>query len=720
MDAEDQNHEGFSQEECVEWVENRSVDLRQLAWSPHGSVIPALLETQTASSRKDCKAQETPGVAELVKQLDKNYSPKQEVNNILDTLKDDSEESAHNAPTQPHGNVVRMAAPLGMRHRRRHRETSMTKQPKKLKRTSEPNTSRGRGRPRSSGSQMPTSMKNNDRPVAEGADGADFENLLKELDRPNTMSRVPLYPAEVNMLVRGESNKGRIKLPPLKVTQMENRSGSSLATVTQTALKHTNAQNVPNPYPKRPIIPVRPPSNAAIPKNGEVHNRHPMRPTGPIEPSTNAVSQNFQNVRSREEQAKQLMRPTVPTTTSTNVVTQNIHNLHNRLGQNRTSTLSEAMKEVSATNSHNPYPKKATPSNDPMNPHSKMANKAEDSCPVQYRIIEVPTVSESTKETPASKTAVLGSLSPFIGDDLHLSEEDWAKMDALTIKAESHVSNAPSGKNESYFTTDWSMIQALDETLARARGHASVSETVATNVIKNEGEFDDFPLFDFDTLDMQIAERSSAVVSNPHTAFDSAVNVRTAPSPDVAIRNPVSQTFDPQHSFITFSRYKVIHAEVDNNTYTKTVLVKEWSAVMLKEQGQPPIHHPSTLERSSSLAQLDSSELHADGCIFLRGEWYHTDVDAGDIVHLCSLSGKYRTDLGALPVILHTNPPHGSNIDDDLVLVVHPDLLIPPTAISETVSCSRRAVLRLRLGSTGLSCKLLGIRYSTVVFPSPF
>ena len=712
MDAEDQNHEGFSQEECVEWVD-RSVDLRQLTWSPHGSVTPALLETQTASSRKDSKAQETPGVAELVKQLDKNYSPKQEVNNILDTLKVDSQDSSHNAPTQPHCNVVRMAAPLGMRHRRRHRETSKAKNPpKKMKRTCEPNASKLRGRPRSSGSQVLTLTENGDPPLVEGFDGVDFENLLKELDRPHTTPRVPLYPAEVNMPIKGESNKSKMKVSPLKVTLMENRSGSSsIATASKSVLKHSNARTVPNPYPKRPSVPVEPPCNAANPKNDEVQNRHPMRPAGPMEPSCSAVSKNSQNVHSREEQAKQLMRPAVPTIATTDVVTQNIHNLHNRLGQDRTSTLIEAKKEVIATKLHNPYPKAAT-ANVPMNRRSKMMIKAEDSAQnrlVHFWMDEEPSALESTKETPTTKTTFLGSVSPFIVDDLQLSEEDWAKMHALTIKAESHISNAPSGKNESHSTTDWSMIQALDETLARARGHISIMENT-----KNEDEFDDFPIFDFDALDMQIAKRSSAVVSNP------AVNVRTMPSPDVAIRNPVSQTFDPHHLFMAFSRYKVMRTKVDNNTYTKTLIVKEWSAVMLKEHEQKSIHHPSTLECSSSLAKLDANELHPDGCIFLRGEWYHTHVDAGDVVHLCSLSGKYRTDLGALPVVLHTNPPHGSNMDDDLVLVVHPDLLIPPTAISETMSCSRRAVLRLRLGSTGLSCKLLRNRYPTVMCPRPF
>jgi hypothetical protein len=331
--------------------------------------------------------------------------------------------------------------------------------------------------------------------------------------------------------------------------------------------------------------------------------------------------------------------------------------------------------------------------------------------PVVNSIAVVP---ERAKGPPAEKSTDLLSASPLIGDELQLSEEDWAKMDALTSKAERHVSNLFKAKNETYSTTDWNTIQALDEALVRARGHPSVSEIVTTaDPIRKEDEFDDFLMFDFDDLDKQIAQRSSAVASNPGTTFDLPGNVRTAPPADVAVRNPMVPTFDPQNSFIAFSRYKVIRTEVDNNTYTTTLFVKEWSAAMLEEKEQQSIHRPSTLERFSSLPRSDADEQRADGCIFLRGEWYHTHAEADDLVHLCSLSGKYRTDLGALPVVLHTNPPHGSNIDDDLVLVVHPDRLIPPTAISETVSCSRRAILQLRLGSTGFSCKLLFVRSHT-------
>jgi len=44
-------------------------------------------------------------------------------------------------------------------------------------------------------------------------------------------------------------------------------------------------------------------------------------------------------------------------------------------------------------------------------------------------------------------------------------------------------------------------------------------------------------------------------------------------------------------------------------------------------------------------------------------------------------------------------------VEDDLVLVMHPQLLMTPSSISEAVGCSRRAVIKSRLGSTGMTSK---------------
>jgi hypothetical protein len=89
----------------------------------------------------------------------------------------------------------------------------------------------------------------------------------------------------------------------------------------------------------------------------------------------------------------------------------------------------------------------------------------------------------------------------------------------------------------------------------------------------------------------------------------------------------------------------------------------------------------------------------------LRGEWQPTDCHPGNVLHLCSLSGKYLTDPSALPLTLHSHPPAGSDPADDLVLAIHPDELISPTLVSEAVKYPRLAVLQSCLRSTGLLAK---------------
>ena len=59
-------------------------------------------------------------------------------------------------------------------------------------------------------------------------------------------------------------------------------------------------------------------------------------------------------------------------------------------------------------------------------------------------------------------------------------------------------------------------------------------------------------------------------------------------------------------------------------------------------------------------------------------------------------------------------------MDNDLVMVVHQNILITPTLISEAVTCSRRAVLKSRMGSNGFTCKfkkfLISFRFTCIYF----
>jgi hypothetical protein len=233
--------------------------------------------------------------------------------------------------------------------------------------------------------------------------------------------------------------------------------------------------------------------------------------------------------------------------------------------------------------------------------------------------------------------------------------------------------------------------------------------------------FDDFPMIDFDALDQKIAE-SRNVVDQSTTAAPPSTYSHPVGNPggyllppiNAVVRNPrVAESSEnvSNLAFLAFSRYTVLKVESDTVSYTKTLLVSAWeSNTPFEEKSGKWLHRSELLEQSVGAIQTRHGwvsrqilESPVHGCIHLRGEWYHTSVDRGDTIHLCSLEGKYRTDAAALPIILHTCPPQGSDPCDDLVLVIHPDELLFPSTISEAVTCSRRAVLRARLGSSGIN-----------------
>ena len=198
---------------------------------------------------------------------------------------------------------------------------------------------------------------------------------------------------------------------------------------------------------------------------------------------------------------------------------------------------------------------------------------------------------------------------------------------------------------------------------------------------------------DFSALDKQVEQRfetigDSNVVPPPNALIH---NRRCDPTPNLS-KEPL---------FLSLTRYVVRRVRDDLNTYTKTIDVSLWTP---KEENVRE-DELGRLKKICSTEDDASATVSIDGCIHLRGEWYHTNAKSGDVIHLCSISGTYLTDVTALPVILHSNPPEGSDVHDDLVLVIHPDELITPTLISEAVKCPRLAVLQSRLGSTGLSAK---------------
>eukprot|EP00985_Skeletonema_marinoi_P002553 scaffold1057_cov203-Skeletonema_marinoi.AAC.1 len=224
-----------------------------------------------------------------------------------------------------------------------------------------------------------------------------------------------------------------------------------------------------------------------------------------------------------------------------------------------------------------------------------------------------------------------------------------------------------------------------------------LEEKQTTNTEEADDDVDfDMDVIDFSALDKQVEQRletigdiDAAVAVPPPNA--PIFNRRCGPNPNIMSKEPL---------FLSFTRYVVRRVKDDLNTYTKTIDVSLWT--LTEENGRE-----GEMERLKKICSTSdiSTNVAIDGCIHLRGEWYHTNAKSGDVIHLGSISGTYLTDVTALPVILHSNPPVGSDVDDDLVLVIHPDELITPTLVSEAVKCPRLAVLQSRLGSTGLSAK---------------
>jgi DNA replication ATP-dependent helicase Dna2 len=209
------------------------------------------------------------------------------------------------------------------------------------------------------------------------------------------------------------------------------------------------------------------------------------------------------------------------------------------------------------------------------------------------------------------------------------------------------------------------------------KSNATVDENQKPSILSNScQDFDDFPDIDVDAFD-NIVERSQ--LQRHATQPDAHVEFGEFSDMDFdMIDNMVKRRKSPT-DHISCSRYVVHNVNVDANTFTTTLGVTRWCNSQFKN------------EESCTTSAVD-------GFIHLRGEWFHTKCQVGDIIHICSVSGKYSTELSQIPMELNTI---GEN--EDLVLIVHPDTLLTPTTISDSVSCLRRAVIQNRYGSDGLN-----------------
>lgn len=314
--------------------------------------------------------------------------------------------------------------------------------------------------------------------------------------------------------------------------------------------------------------------------------------------------------------------------------------------------------------------------------------------------------------------------------DFDLSFADLESIDSLVEAAltqrsysevnESDASNiiAPSF-NYSTTTTNNNVVShhTTHQQQQQRQQHDCTSSSIIRTTTKPENEFDDeFPDFDdinFDDIDKSIAERVALTQSLQHHHDVPDINNRNVnnnnldgnfpryhiPSMNELVMNKQSILYESSDlTQLCYSRYKVLRVDDDISSCTKTLVVAYWSINMLnnfgKEKNFGNLRDESNNKMKHSVA----------GVIHLRGIWCDTRINVDDDINICSLTGRFRTDPGALPIILHTYPPQGS-INDDLVLIVDPDQLLTPTTISENCSCTRRAILKNWLGSSALTCE---------------
>ena len=183
----------------------------------------------------------------------------------------------------------------------------------------------------------------------------------------------------------------------------------------------------------------------------------------------------------------------------------------------------------------------------------------------------------------------------------------------------------------------------------------------------DDDDFGECPLIDFDEMDRLVAQSQ---VSN----LDEMQTLRRKSQSGPAC--------------ISFTRYCVVSVSADTESNVKVLDVVVWTHQDKNE---------TAVQLEDGTSSLTTSVV--DGQIYLHDEWINSCVEVGDIVHICSISGRYRTDNTLSPIHLNSS---GS---DDLVMVLHPDLLITPTTISDAIICPRRAVLKMRMGSNRMNGK---------------
>mmetsp|Transcript_7691 Transcript_7691/g.19016 ORF Transcript_7691/g.19016 Transcript_7691/m.19016 type:complete len:2040 (-) Transcript_7691:119-6238(-) len=289
-----------------------------------------------------------------------------------------------------------------------------------------------------------------------------------------------------------------------------------------------------------------------------------------------------------------------------------------------------------------------------------------------------------------------------------LTDMDLEGIDQAVANRTSEPSQRqnPTEKEEDEFgDLDDDAFCQIDELIATRGTTARKSpQKIKTSTDDENDEFGNLSDLDLSEIDAQVENRMRSGTS--HSLPPGSEIVRNLKhDPEIRDNDSLSR--------MRYSRYMVLDVASDQQMRRKTLSVASWTRTMINDLDRTKLHKNCSVtlaSRESSTAPsaeflhsfVPRSRYQKEGEVILKGEWFHTAVEAGDIIHICSLTGKYRTDRYALPITLHDMPPVGSDIDD-LLLVLHPDNLLSPSVISETQTCSRRAVLNSRIGSSGMN-----------------
>lgn len=679
-------------QDCIVWDESKNRDLREIAISPMND---SASRPNHQSTSKDSSNPTKPSRLDSIKRrLGGTTSSEQEVDAVFQFLEDHEGDNmslqnqtagnarnvrpkvASNRPT-----IKTSLASWRNRHKQRVARTTSSgshsvienHRSNNLGATSMNQRRRRRGTTNQDGGLLASPVPPVTSPASKDLDDGAFEELLKEFSTPQSVERKrpPMEEKEIGSNINSsmppptnssQHTRSLVTLPTQTITPPNPHSNSGATTMTK-------PHQPPNPRPKSSAPPIANRYHKILPEPGMAKEN---QSTGPSQPKPSTVVSSNRNPLQNKNTFKphvvpksSMPPPAIPPTAT--------------IPSSEGTTVTTKKEDVDDDNFGD------LDLGDIANLDSLLSMKSSTQAAQQPPILPA-----EPKQAPVIASTVIAPCQAEENKDKEVEDEfgDFPDMD----------------------------FDAMDAAMTEQASIQQQPKSPKSPKAVIGDEFGDFPDMDFDVIDQVIQQRSSTQESLPSSSnLPSVTSMACHLPPNAAVKNP-RRTAVADLSFITFTRYKVVEVLDNTTSYTKSLSVASWTDEMRKEQDlEKEFHRYCNVTETSSNHPEGGPEpwnsvLHNQKCykheglLHLRGEWYHTPVSKGDVVHLCSVSGRFRTDPEALPIVLHNPAPTGSD-NDDLVLVTHPDILMTPTTISETVTCSRRAVLKSRIGSTGLTSK---------------